>query len=98
MAQKSIFGEEAVKYHYFEQVKVDFGLWKKEILFVIEFGWPTCDDNLHVQIQSTIFITKSKELSEILLDIHTLTYQICKIEEKINQTTPFHKWVCNLTP
>ena len=34
-------GEEAVKYHYSDQDKVDFGQWKKDILFVIEFGYPT---------------------------------------------------------
>ena len=39
-------GEEAIKY-YFDQVKVDFGLWhwQKESLFVIEFGYPSSDDN-----------------------------------------------------
>ena len=37
-------------------------------------------------------------ISEILRDIRTSTYQICRIEEKINQTTTFHKWIYNLTP
>ena len=36
-------GEEAIKYNYFDLVKVDFGQWKKEILFVIEFGYPACE-------------------------------------------------------
>ena len=31
---------------------------------------------------STLVISKSKGLSEILLDIRTSTYQICRIEEK----------------
>ena len=50
------------------------------------------------EIQSTFIISKSKWLSEILRDIRTSTYQNCRIEEKINQTTTFHKWICNLTP
>ena len=36
------------------------------------------------RIQSALIISKFKGLSEILRDIHTLTYQICRIEEKIN--------------
>ena len=35
-------------------------------------------------IQSTLVISKSKGLSEVLQDIHTLTYQLCRIEEKLN--------------
>ena len=42
-------------------------------------------------VQSTVVISKSKGLSEILRDIQTSTYQICRIEEKINRTTTFHK-------
>ena len=34
--------------------------------------------------QSTLVITKSKGLSEILRDIYTSTYQICITEEKTN--------------
>ena len=49
-------------------------------------------------IQSTLVISKSKRLSVILRDIRTLTYQICRIEDKINRTTIFHKCICNLTP
>ena len=49
-------------------------------------------------IQSTLIISNFKELSEILGDIHTSTYQTCRIEEKINQTTTFNKCICNLTP
>ena len=37
-------------------------------------------------------------LSEIFWDIRTSTYQIYRIEEKINQTTTIHKWLCSLTP
>ena len=33
-------------------------------------------------VQSTLVISKSKGLSEILRDIRTLTYQICRTEEK----------------
>ena len=51
-----------------------------------------------VDIQSTLVISKSKGLSEILRDIRTSTYQICRIEEKINRTTTFNKYICNLTP
>ena len=35
--------------------------------------------------------TKSKGLFDIHRDIRISTYQNCKIEEKINRTTPFHK-------
>ena len=35
------------------------------------------------EIQSTLVISNSKGLSEILRDIRTSTYQICRIEEKI---------------
>ena len=41
----------------------------------------------------TLFILKSEGLSEILWDIHTSTYQFCRIEEKINKTTTLHKWI-----
>ena len=33
---------------YFDEVKVDFYRWKKNILF--EFGYPKTDDNLDAQI------------------------------------------------
>ena len=45
----------------------------------------------HSEIQSTLVISKSKGPSNILRDIRTSTYQICRIEEKINKTTTFHK-------
>ena len=48
-------------------------------------------------IQSIIVISNSKGLSEILRDIRTSTYQICRIEEKINRTTKFNKNMCNWT-
>ena len=51
-----------------------------------------------IYIQSTLVISKSKRLSEILRDIRTSAYQICRIEEKINRTTIFYKCICNLTP
>ena len=36
----------------------------------------------NLNIQSTLVISKSQESSEILPDIRTSTYQICRIEEK----------------
>ena len=50
-----------------------------------------------VQIQSTLVISNSKGLSEILRDIRTSTYQICRIEEKIIRLTNFNKYICNWT-
>ena len=50
------------------------------------------------KIQSTLVTSKSKGLPVILRDIRCSTYQICRIKEKINQTTTFMKWICNLTP
>ena len=47
--------------------------------------------------KSTLVILNSKGLSEILRDTRTLTYQICRIEEKIIQTTTFNKYMCNWT-
>ena len=46
-------------------------------------------------IQSTLVISNSKGLSEILRDIRTSAYQICRIEEKIIRTTAINKYVCN---
>ena len=51
-----------------------------------------------MDIQSTLVISNSKELSEILRDIRTSTYQGCRIEEKIIRTTTFNKYICNWTP
>ena len=48
------------------------------------------------KIQSTLVISNSKGLSEILRDIRTSTYQICRIEEKIIRTATFSKNICNL--
>ena len=36
-------------------------------------------------------------LSEILRDIRTSAYQICRIEEKITRTITFNKYMCNWT-
>ena len=44
-------------------------------------------------IQSTLVISKSKGLSEILRDIRTSTYQICRIEEKLIRLTTFNKYI-----
>ena len=38
-----------------------------------------------------LVISKSKGLSEILRDIGTSTYQLCRIEEKVIGTITFHK-------
>ena len=43
-------------------------------------------------IQSTLVISNSKGLFEILRDIRTLTYQICRIEGKHNH---INKYICN---
>ena len=51
-----------------------------------------------IKLQSTLVISNSKGLSEILRDISTSTYQICRIEEKIIRTTTFNKYICNLIP
>ena len=42
-----------------------------------------------VHAQSTLVISNSNGLSEILRDIRTSTYQICRIVEKLNRTTTF---------
>ena len=47
-------------------------------------------------IKESRLFSKSKGLSDILRDICTSTNQICRIEEKINPTDTFHKWICNL--
>ena len=39
-----------------------------------------------LDIPSTLVISKPKELSKMLLDIRTSTYQICSIEEKKNKS------------
>ena len=49
----------------------------------------------HFQIQSTLVISTSKGLSEILRDIRTSPYQICRPEEKIIRTTTINKHICN---
>ena len=50
-----------------------------------------------IQVQSTLVISNSKGLSEILWDIRTSTYQICRIEEKLIRLTTFNKYMCNWT-
>ena len=42
------------------------------------------------KLQSTPVISNSKALPEILRDIRTSTYQICRIEEKIIRTITFN--------
>ena len=49
-------------------------------------------------VQSTLVISKSKWLSKILRNIHSSTYQICRIEDKVNKckTTFHHDYVIKL--
>ena len=50
------------------------------------------------KIQSTLVILNSKGLSEIIRDIRTSTYRICRIEEKkMIRTITFNKCMCNWT-
>ena len=89
-----------------------FMLWLSAIVFVIKRLWHkiSCSHLLfnkslvtriraafRFKIYSRLVISKSKGFSEILRDIRTSTYQICRIVEKLNQTS-FNKWICNLTP
>ena len=55
-------------------------------------------ENRIFKIQSTRVISKSKGPFETLRDIRTSTYQIFRIDENINRTARFHKWIYNLTP
>ena len=48
-------------------------------------------------IQSTLVISNSKGLSEILRDIRSSTYQVCRIEEKIIWLITFNKLIGNWT-
>ena len=50
-----------------------------------------------IDIQSTLVISNSKGLSEILRDIRSSTYQVCRIEEKIIRLTTFNKLIGNWT-
>ena len=50
-----------------------------------------------LHVQSTLVISTSTGLSEILRDIRTSTYQICRIEEKLIRLTTFNKYMCNWT-
>ena len=52
---------------------------------------------MQFSIQSTLVISNSKGLSEILRDIRTSTYQICRIEKKLIGLTTFNKYMCNWT-
>ena len=47
-------------------------------------------------LQWALVISKSKGIAEILRDISSSTYQIWRIEQKINRTTIFHKWILKL--
>ena len=54
-------------------------------------------NNSFIGIQLNLVILNSKGLSEILQDIRTSTYQICRIEEKLIWLTTFNKYMCNWT-
>ena len=54
--------------------------------------------NIVLQLQSTLIISKIKGHSEILRDIWTSTYQICNNEEKNNRIIHIPQWIYNLTP
>ena len=56
-------------------------------------GW--LSNGYNVELQSTLVISNPKGFSKILRDIRTSTYQICRLEEKINRTTAFNKCICN---
>ena len=43
------------------------------------------------------YLIIQKDFLKMLWDIRTSTYQIGRIEEKINRTARFDKWICNLT-
>ena len=45
---------------------------------------------------STLVISKSKGLSEILQDVRTSTYQICRIEEKPHFINEYVIWLLKL--
>ena len=49
------------------------------------------------KILSTLVISNSKGLPEILRHIRTSTYQVCRIEEKLIRLTTFNKYICNWT-
>ena len=48
-------------------------------------------------MQSTLVISNSNGLSEILRDIRTSSNQICRIEEKLIRLTTFNKYMSTLT-
>ena len=64
--------------------------------FRLNAGTPISPDTI-LCVQSTLVISNSKGLSEILRNIRTSTYQICRTEEKIIRTTAFNKYMCNWT-
>ena len=56
-----------------------------------------CWQNISMKLHSTLVISNSKGLSEILRDIRTSTYQTCRIEEKLIPLTTLNKYMCNWT-
>ena len=54
-------------------------------------------DTSTYETQSTLVISNSKGPSEILRDVRTSIYQICRIEEKIIRKPTLDKHICNWT-
>ena len=56
-----------------------------------------CDsyELVQIHVQSTLVISNSKGLSEMLRDIRTSTYQICRIADKIIRTTTYNEFIGN---
>ena len=68
-----VLSVKAKKYIAEQTNKALFALIKKSRSLILSFD---------LQIQSTLVISNSKGLSEILRDIRSSTYQVCRIEEK----------------
>ena len=83
---------------YEEIIHADYFPYRRTNRGITSFTTLVSVDIVQHEIQSTLVISKSKGPSEILPDIRTSTYQICRIEANTNRTTKFHKWTCNLIP
>ena len=66
--------------------------------FMVSCWWRLCWYSQLSLYQSPRDSRSPRDSLKHFWDIHTSTYQICRIEEKINRTTALHKWTCNLTP
>ena len=92
-----IYNDEDGRYiiHWLSPCAGDTSLAKARELYSrpvqVKFRFLAAKIFLGLKIQSTLVISKSKGPSEILRDIRTSTYQMCKTEENTNRTTKFHK-------